>query len=168
MWFSRRIKMWVLMHPCKEPARRQNQSTFVEWMHDSLCTVPGRWRGEHCREMRSSKSSLWEDEIDLIAHRKRGHLAGTRRPLNNDVHTPSALRLKETGIPVAFPGPHLPLWSSRQTRAADGPRRLQHGPRIRCVSTEISSAPHAAICHLLGHLHQPRNLISAGAVPLPG
>lgn len=114
------------------------------------------------------KLVLRKDEIDLIAHRKQRHLAGTGRPLNNDVHTPGALRLKETGISVAFPGPHLPLWSSRQTGAADGNRCLQHGPCIRCMSTEISSASHATICHLLGHLHQPRNLILAGAMPLPG
>lgn len=50
-------------------------------------------------------------ETDLIAHRKLGHLAGTGRPLNHDMKTRGALRLKETGIKVAVPGSHLLLWS---------------------------------------------------------
>lgn len=78
------------------------------------------------------KSLLWEKhETDLIAHRKLGHLAGTGRPLNHDTRTLGTLRLKETGIKVALPGPHLPLWSW-------GPLScrwphcccLQHRPRV--------------------------------------
>lgn len=145
------------------------ESIQLSWMNEWQPSQTSREVNARISERNAIlQSSLREDEINPIAHRKRGHLAGTRRPLNNDVHTPGAGRLKETGILMAFPEPHLPLRSSRQTGAADGTRCLQHGPRIRCVSTGISSAPHAAICHLLGHLHQPRNLISAGAVPLPG
>lgn len=167
VWFSQRIKNCVLVYLCKGPAQRQNQSAFVEWM----ILFTHFHGGEHrniLEKYNHQTLALRKDETDLIAHRKQGHLAGTRRPLNNDVHTPGSLRLKETGIPVAFVGPHLSLWSSRQTRAADGTRCLQHGPCIKCVSTEISLALHAAVCRLLGHLYQPRNLISAGAVPLPG
>lgn len=147
-------------------ARRQNQPKFVERLSG---TLPGRRTGGQVRAIPlSNAGSENKENIDPVAHREQGHLAGTRRPLNNDVHAPGAPRLKATSIPVAFTGLHLPLRSSRQARAADGTRCLPHGPRIRRVSTEISSAPHAAMCHLQGHLRQPRNLISAGAVPLAG
>lgn len=165
---QQRIENRVPWLPHKYPAQRQNQPEFAVSGNDTVRALQGGEPRERFTEMQSSNASPRTDEIDLIAHRKQGHFAGTRRPLNNDVHAPGSLRLKETGIPAALAGPHLPLRSSRQTRAADGTRCLQHGPCIRCVSTEISSAPHAAIRHLLGHLHQPRNLISAGTVPLPG
>lgn len=89
-----------------------------------------------------------KDEIDPIAHRKQGHLAGTRRPLNHDVHTLRARRLKETGIPMAFPGLHLPLRSSRQTQAADGTAAFNTGLALDVCQQRLAQphTPPFAIC----------------------
>lgn len=62
----------------------------------------------HHQILALKKEKKRKDAIDPIAHRKRGHFAGTGRPLNNDVHTPGAQRLKETAsqwLCVGFTSP---------------------------------------------------------------
>lgn len=99
--------------------------------NDGLCCAQTS-RKVSMGEVPIIKSLLPEKhEPDLIAHRKLRHLAGTGRPLNHDMRTLGTLRLKETGIKVALPGPHLPLWSW-EPLSCRWPccHCLQHGPHF--------------------------------------